>query len=247
MDAPLDLADRIEILADFGAISGAELALQASKVVVERVEQAGLFPERCAAISNAAPFAEEAFKNNPRMSLRGQWCRGRRPRKIVLINARIAVIALADHLHQIHRQLQGRQLRRLTDVLSGDLIDRGSEVIIRALRQLRLGRAEEGGIGRGVAAGISVLQLQIRNGRDVLLNWRKRAQDRRELVELVPRRSPACNVTPHWHKDEAEPTHRVGRRLRQNGRRGNHRIQQRKRQGGAHSAKKRPSRERFFR
>ena len=109
-----------------------------------------------------------------------------------MINAGVAVVALADHLEQIHRKLQRRQLRLLTDLLRGDLIDRGAEVVVRAFRQLRLGGAEEGGVGSRMAAGIGVLQLQIRDGRDVFADRRERTEDRRKLIERVAGRSPAA-------------------------------------------------------
>ena len=73
-------------------------------------------------------------------------------------------------------------------LLRGDLIDRGAQVIVRAFRQLRLGRAEEGGVGGRVAAGIGVLQLQIRDRRDVLLDRRERTEDRRKLDQACFRR-----------------------------------------------------------
>ena len=88
---------------------------------------------------------------------------GRRPGKIVLIDAGVAVVALADDLQQIHRQFERRQLRLLADVLGGDLIDGGAEVIVGAFGQLGLGGAEEGGVGSRMAAGIGVLQFQIRD------------------------------------------------------------------------------------
>ena len=120
-----------------------------------------LLAQRGAALGRAAAFAEQAFKHDPRMRLRRQRRGGRRPGKIVLVDAGVAVVALADHLQQVHRQLQRRQLRLLADLLRGDLIDRRAEVVVGALGQLRLGRAEERGVRSRVRAGIGVLQLQV--------------------------------------------------------------------------------------
>ena len=107
------------------------------------------------------PSPNKTFKDDPRMSFGRQRRRRRRPGKIVLIDAGVTVVALAHRLDQIHRQFQRRQLRLLADLLGGDLIDRRSQVVVRAFRQLRLGGAQEGGVGGGVRAGIGVLQFQI--------------------------------------------------------------------------------------
>ena len=87
---------------------------------------------------------------------------------------------------QVHRHLERRQLRLLADLLGGDLIDGRAEVVVGALGQLGPGRAQEGGVGGRVRAGVGVPQLQVRDRRDVLLDRRQRAQDRRQLVERRP-------------------------------------------------------------
>src|SRR5206468_3936251 len=77
LNAPLDLAHGVEILADPGAIPWSESAVQAGDVFVEPVEQAGFLPQRGLSFGHAAAFAEKAFENDSRMSLRRQR-RGRR-------------------------------------------------------------------------------------------------------------------------------------------------------------------------
>ena len=58
-------------------------------------------------------------------------------------------------------QFERRQLRVLADLLGGDLVDGGAEIVIGAFGPLGRGGAEEGGVGGGVRAGIGVLQFQI--------------------------------------------------------------------------------------
>ena len=118
LDAALDLADGLEILADPGAILGSELRLQARDVVAHRVEQAGPSPQRGAPIGRAAALAEQPLEDDARMRLGRERRRRRRPREVVLIDARVAVVALADGLEQIHRQLERRQQRLLADLLA---------------------------------------------------------------------------------------------------------------------------------
>ena len=111
------------------------------------------------------------------------WQRGRRrrPREVVLVHAGVAVVALPDHFHQIHRQLERGQLRLLPHLLRGDLIDRRAEIVVAAFGPLRFGGAQERRIRRGVRAGIRVLQLHVAEHRHVLHHGRQRAERRRQL------------------------------------------------------------------
>ena len=117
--------------------------------------------QRRAAVGRAAALAEQPLEDDPRMRLGRQRRRRRRPREVVLVDAGVAVVALADGLEQVHRQLERRQLRLLADLLRGDLIDRRAEVVVRALGPLRLRGAEERRVRGRVRAGVGVLQLQV--------------------------------------------------------------------------------------
>ena len=113
LNAALHLADRIEILADLGAVARAELLLKAGDVFGHPIEKAGVLPQFGAAVGRAAAVAEQALENDARMSLGRKRRGGRRPGEIVLVDAGIAVVALADRGEQIHGQLERRQPRLL--------------------------------------------------------------------------------------------------------------------------------------
>ena len=194
------------------------------------------FRSSARAVRRAAALAEQALEDDARMGLGRQRRRGRRPRQIVLVDAGVAVVALAHRGEQIHRQLERRQPRLLADLLRRDLIDRRAQVVVGALGPLRLGGAQEGGVGRRVRAGIGVLQLQIRDHRELIDQRRQRAEDRRKLGEICAGRSPPGDVAAHRHVDKAQAAHRIRRRRGQRGHRRNHRIQQRQRQRRPHAA-----------
>src|SRR6266850_3727614 len=77
LNAPLDLAHRLEVLADFSTITRPKLALQAGNILVEGIEQAGIFPQRGPPLLNTPALAEEALKNNTWVGFGGQRCRRR--------------------------------------------------------------------------------------------------------------------------------------------------------------------------
>ena len=245
LNAALDLAHGVEILADAHAIGGAEPALQPGDVVANPVEQAGAFAQRHPPIGRAAAVAEQPLEDDARMCLRGQRRRRRRPREIVLVDARVAVVALADGLEQVHRQLQRRQQRLPADLLRGDLIDGGAEVVVGALGPLRFRRAQKRGVGSGVRPRIGVLQLQVRDHRELIHERAERLQRRRELGQACRARRPARQVAAHRHVDEPQAPHRLGRRARQRRHRRHHRVEQRQRDSRPHAAKKRPARQGF--
>ena len=161
LDAALDVAHGIQVLAEARAIPGPDFPFKAGDVLAEPIEQTGAFAQCRHAIDDAAAFAKQALEHNPGMRLGGQRRRRRGPGEIVLIDTGVTVVALADDLHEVHRQLQRGQLSLLADVLSGDLVHGRAEVIIRAFGQLRLGGAEECGIGSRMTAGIGVLQFHV--------------------------------------------------------------------------------------
>ena len=249
LDAALHLAHGVEILADPGAVGGAELPLQAGDVLAHPVEQARPAPQGGAPVRGAAPFAEQALEDDARVRLGRQRGRGRRPRQVVLVDAGVAVVALPHHVHQVHRQLQRRQARLLPDLPRRDLIDRRPQVVVAALGPLRGGRAQERGVRGGVRARIGVPQLQVGQDGELVPHRGQRAEARRQLRQRAApaRRGPARDVRAHRDVDEAEPPHRAGRGLRQGRHRRRHRIEQGQRDGGAHAPQERPPRQGLLR
>src|SRR5260221_830798 len=97
LNAALDFAHRLEILADPRAILGSQRVLQARGVVSNPIEEAGPLLQRRAAGCRAAAFAEQPLEDDTGMGLSRQGRRRVRPREIVLIDPLLAVVALADH------------------------------------------------------------------------------------------------------------------------------------------------------
>ena len=245
LDAPLHLAHRVEVLADLDPVAGAQHALEAGDVLVDPVEQAGLAVQPLAPLGRRAALAEEPLEHDPGMRFGRQRRRRRRPGQVVLVDAGVAVVALADHVHQVHRQFERRQLGLLADLLRRDLIDRRAEVVVRALRPLRLRRAQEGRVRRGVGPGVGVLQFQVADHRDLLPEALQRTQGRRQFTEGAGAagRLPARDVGAHRDVDEAQAPYRLGRRLRPGGHRRHHRVEQGQGDRRPHAAQEGPTRE----
>ena len=165
----------------------------------------------------------------------------RRPRQVVLIDAGIAVVALAHRGQQIHRQFERGQTRFLAELLRGQLVDRGSQVVVAALGPLGFRRAEVRGIRRRVRAGVGVPQFEVVHHGAVIANVSQRRKRRRQLGEVLPRQVPHRPVSAHGNVKEAQAARRSGQRG--GGRR--HGIQQRKRQRSSQATKKGSARQRF--
>ena len=95
-------------------------AVFCSRVMSSRTQSSRLAcaSQRRPAVGRAATLAEQPLEDDPRMRFGRQRRRRRRPRQVVLIDARVAVVALADRLEQVHRQLERRQQRLLSDLLA---------------------------------------------------------------------------------------------------------------------------------
>src|ERR1044071_2333182 len=87
-----------------------------------------------------------------------------------------------------------------------------------------------------MAAGVGVLQLQIRDRSDMLTDRRKRTEDRRKLIESVAGRSPPAWVAALRHENESESARRSGGGFGQRRRCGNHSLEQGQRHRGADCA-----------
>src|SRR5947208_12027566 len=79
LNAALDLADGVQILADPRTIGRSELLREASDIIANPIEQAGPSPQRGVTVGRAAALAEQALENDSRMGLRWKRRRWRRP------------------------------------------------------------------------------------------------------------------------------------------------------------------------
>ena len=178
LDAALHLTHRVEVLGDLGPISRPKIPPQARDVLGDPIEQTRPFAQRRLALGQRAAFAEEPFKHDARVRLRGQRRRRRGPREIVLVDAGVAVVALAGRLQHIHRELEGRELGRVPDLLRRDLVGGRAEIVVGAFGVLRLGRAQKGRVRGRVGAGVGRAQLEVCDRRDVALHAFERLQNR---------------------------------------------------------------------
>ena len=133
---------------------------------------------------------------------------GRRPREVVLVDAGVTVVALADHGHQVHREFQRGQARFLAELLRGQLIDRGSQVVVAALGPLGFRGAEVRGIRRRVRAGVRVPQFEVVHHGAVIANVGQRRKRRRQFRQVLPRQVPHRPVRAHGYVEEAQAARR---------------------------------------
>ena len=219
---------------------------EARHIVSDSVQEAGFLAKRLASLLRTA-FTEQPVEDLPRVGLvwKGRGWRG--PRQIVLIHAREAVIALADDLENVHPQLERRYRGVLADLPGRDLVDGCPQVVVRTLGQLCLGAAEKRRVRCCVRTRIGVLQLHVGHDRDGIPMWGQRAQDGRELLQIVVSgRSPTLGVGSHRDEDVPEPPDRPGRRCRAGGHGRHHRVQQRQCHCGAHAFQHRSTVKRFL-
>ena len=169
LNAPLDLAHRVEILTDLDAIARAQLAPQPRHVGGHPVEDAAALLELRASPLGAAAVAEQPLEDDARIGLGRQRRRRRRPRQVVLIGAGVAVVAVADLRDEVGADLERRNLRVAADGSRRDLIDRRAQLVVAALGPLGARAAQERAVGRGVIAGrVGVAQLEVRHHGDVI-------------------------------------------------------------------------------
>src|SRR5690606_19134170 len=76
LDAPLDLADRVEVLIEDHAVAGPEAALELARPLGDEIEQAAGLPRDGFALLRRVAFAEKAREHFARIELHRQRGRG---------------------------------------------------------------------------------------------------------------------------------------------------------------------------
>ena len=115
LDAPLDVANRVEVLDQLGAIARAERALQRRRLLDHRVEDALVLLDASAPRLRirAAAVAEQPLEHRARVVLRRQRRVRAAPGDRVGVGAGEPDVAGARRLAGLDGQLERRQLRLL--------------------------------------------------------------------------------------------------------------------------------------
>ena len=183
----------------------AELSLEGAGVVEDEVEDRPLLLaallEVLAALAGRAG-AEEPLEDEPRIGLGRHGQRGRAPRQVELVGARIAGVAVARLPHAVAGQLQRGEPREVADPLGRHLVDRDAGVDVGAGGLLDPDAGQERPAGPRMVAGAvlaadGVELVQPAEDLDLVLDLLQRLQGPVELEVLpLPFGPPVTWMTP---------------------------------------------------
>ena len=258
LDSPFDLADRIDVFRQLGAVGRSEPPLQTGEVLEHRIENALVLARLGGAPRRGAAVAEQPLEHDARIVLGRQRRRRRGPRQRVQVGAAVAVLALPGQEIEIDGELERRQRRLLAEHRRGNLIGGDAVADVGAFGALGVhageprARAARVIAARPVVAGFRLIVIEPADDHHPVAKRRQRRQDLRQLESrsLAARRPVVDAGGVHRdavrHVDEAETTGRTGRRVGQRRQRRHHRVEQRQRQRRPHAAEERPARQRHF-
>jgi hypothetical protein len=223
-DAPLDLANRLEVLVDLAAIAVAQTPLQVGDINGHRVEKAAVRLDTGQALLGRGAFgiAEQPLEHFARVGLGRQRRRRRAVGQRRQIPA-VGVLTVADHGQRLEAKLEGRHLVVLADLLRDELVhrDTGQDV----------GAAPGANVRQERAGGTRVADARVVEAADdgeLILEWSQRLHDRREIeAGAGGLRRPVLHDHAHRHVDRAETRRRCGSRLGESGQRRHHAVKQR--------------------
>src|SRR5262245_45796109 len=138
LDAPLDLAHAVEVLAHAGGVARAESVLQLPDLADDRVENAPILGELPAALFSAEALSEQPLEDDARVGLHRQRGRRRAPRQRVHVAAGVTDIAAAHSREVFRGDLQRAKLGVVAEYVRGHLVDGLAAAHVRALCALRM-------------------------------------------------------------------------------------------------------------
>ena len=260
LDAPLDVADRREVLVELPLVACAERPLKARQAGGDVIEHALLAFEPGHPVCRRGAFAvaEEALEHGARVDLAGQRAGLRAPRHRH-VRARVARVAVAGERRLLERELERRKLRLLAEFPCGDLVGRDTELEVGAAGLVRMHAGQpRGGRARVVAGAVAKRASrdlrQAAQHDDVLAERLERLHRRAELEvgadlpgrphELLRALVVAADDAVR-RVDVTEPHGRFPGGLRERGQRREHRIEHRESHRGAYASQERPPRQGF--
>jgi hypothetical protein len=130
LDAPLDVADGVQVLDQLHAIARAERALEVCDFIAHGIEHAAILfhaSETRAGIGVLA-VSEEALEHGAWIVLGGQRCRGTQPRDRVRVRAGESDVARPGGFRRLDGQFERCELRGCADFSGCDLIHRDAGI-----------------------------------------------------------------------------------------------------------------------
>ena len=246
-DALLEVAHRVEILAQLVAVGRPQGALEAQRLLGHRVENAAGLPHLGAAVGRGAAIAEQPLEHHAGVGLHLQRSRGVAPGDGVRVEA-VARVA-RDGGRLLEHQLERRQRRLGAEIAGRELVGGGAELDRRgadapaALPGVHPAQPD-GGRPRVVAVAVTE-----RVGLPVgeAAHHEQPVLHRREGAEGGRQREPGAGRGRHellldhpvGDVHEAQPGSGTRGGPRQGGRRRHHGVEQRQRHGGAQAAEER--------
>ena len=152
LDAPLDLADVVQVALHPAAVRRAQLARQLRDPRRHPVEDARVGLAARGALLGRAAHPEELLEGDPRRAGDRQRLGRRRPTDRIGVDAGVAVGATAGLVDVLDAELHRRQRRVLSEALRVDLVQRRAGADVRALRLLRMRLGQEDRAGPEVVA-----------------------------------------------------------------------------------------------
>jgi hypothetical protein len=248
LNAPLDLANRVDVVPDFRAVGRAKRRQQAAQFFRDGIENAPVLARLPEPLGRRASIAEQALENHARVVLDGHR-RGRRaPRQRVQIDAAVPVVAASREITEVDPELERRERSVLPERVRRDLIGGDRVPHVGALGVSRVDAGEpRAGAARMVPVGsvsqhVGLMLCETADRDHLIPERREGRQDRRELEVRAFTDGPPVVHADEVHRDavgqvdEAEAAHSPGRRRGQCRQRRHHRVEQRQRQRGAQAA-----------
>jgi hypothetical protein len=252
LDAPLDVPHRFEIFRELRAIARRKTKLEPRDLVGHGIEDAAVAsqPRQPRGRVGAGRGPKQPLEQRAWIVFHGQRRRRRAPRDCVRIGARVRPVAGAKQLHRFERELEGRQLRLLPEVLGGDLIYGHPGLHIRRGGALDVHSGQEGGCAaRMITAAFTWLRERTParqpTQHDHLIFVRHQRLQRARQLERAPlaRGHPVLHGHPVGHIENPQSPHRGSGGPTERRERRHHAVQERQRDCCAQPPQERPSRQ----
>ena len=259
LDAPLDLADAVQVAVHPLQVHRAQLAPQVGHLTGDPVQDAPVGPPPPCPLVGAPAGPEEHVERGARAADHRQRQVGRCPTDRVHVRARVVVVAAAPRVRGLDGKLERRQHRVLPEALGVQLIQRGAAVDVGPLGLLGVGLRQEHRAGAEVVAahlrrreGLRHAHVGVADDGHVVTPPLEPLQhvDVAELEvpplgdggeEMLPG-APLVAAGDAVHLLDADQACRLAGRAPARNTGGNHGVEQRKREGGARPAQEGASR-----